>query len=75
MIIVNTGVTEACPVSVFIHSVCKLSIALLTVVGMQHSIEHGIMGVWEWNHTIFCDDLTLFAQMEENMQTLLSQHF
>jgi len=41
MIILNTGVTEACPVSVFIHSVCKLSIMLLTAVGMQHGIEHG----------------------------------
>jgi len=37
-------------------------------------IEHDIQGVWGWSHTIFCDDLTLVAQRETGIQTLLDHH-
>ena len=54
----------------FILFVNTLSL-YLTAVGRNHEIEHGIRGVRGWNNTLFCDDLTLFAQTETVMQTLL----
>ena len=43
----------------------------LTAVGGKHGIEHDIRGLRGWNRTLFCDDLTLLAQTEADMQTLL----
>jgi hypothetical protein len=58
----------ACHVTVFVWFVNTLS-RYLTVSGSTHGIEHDIQGVRVWNHTLFCDDLTQFAQTEEVIQT------
>jgi hypothetical protein len=70
--VLNTGVTQGHVLSpfLFILFVNVLS-RYLTVVGGKHGIEHDIRGLRGWNHTLFCDDLTLLVQTEEDIQTLL----
>jgi hypothetical protein len=49
----------------------KLTVRLKGEADAGSSMVHGIRGLRGWNHTLFCDDLTLFAQTEAGMQTLL----
>jgi ribonuclease HI len=70
--VLNTGVAQGHVLSPFLFILFVNALSrYLTAVGSKHGIEHGIRGVRGWNHTLFCDDLTLFAQTEAGMQTLL----
>jgi hypothetical protein len=70
--VLNTGVTQGLVLSSFLFILFVNALSrYLTAVGSRHGIEHGIQGVRGWNHTLFCDDLTLVAQTEADMQTLL----
>jgi hypothetical protein len=71
-IVLNTGVAQGHVLSPFLFILFVNALSrYLTAAGCKHGIEHGIQGIRGWNHTLFCDDLTLFAQSEAGMQTLL----
>ena len=70
--VLNAGVVKGHVLSPFLFILfVNAPSHYLTSVESKHGIDHGIRGVRGWNHTLFCDDLTLFAQTEEDMQTLL----
>jgi hypothetical protein len=70
--VLNTGVAQGHVLSPFLFILFVNALSrYLMAVGGKHGIEHGIQDVWGWIHTLFCDDLTLFAQTEAGMETLL----
>jgi hypothetical protein len=70
--VLNTGVDQGHVLSPFLFILFVNALShYLTVVGSNHGVEYVIRSVREWNHTLFCDDLTLFVRTEEGIQTLL----
>ncbi len=70
--LLNTGVDQGHVLSPFLFILFVNALSrYLTSVGGKHGIEHDIQGLRGWNHALFCDDITLFAQTEADIQTLL----
>jgi hypothetical protein len=60
--VLNTGVVQGHFLSPFLFILFVNALSrYLTSVGGKHGIEHDIQGLRGWNHTLFCDDLTLFS--------------
>ena len=68
----QTGVAQGSVLSPLLFILFVNTLArLLTAVGQENNIEHGIDNLPGLNNVFFCDDLSLWAKSKTGMQTLL----